>query len=207
MTMDFKIPTINIRMQIRERRNLYLWQESRIGKIIIYKSSNCWLYRPLEDSPLRKYDSEMLYERDKENSPCLSNGIEPYSPPCFETKRQILTLKRSYERPAYDLTRSYERPARMMEPFISKRDNVQVQMELNPVEIPVSPWTEEHNENSPCCQDKSEEEVRSMCMFNNSVDLGSEKAESNRQNMKNSNEISIEEASIDRIGKVYFDNI
>lgn len=46
-----------------------------------------------------------------------------------------------------------------------------------------------------------------MCMFNNSVDLGSEKAESNRQNMKNSNEISIEEASIDRIGKVYFDNI
>jgi hypothetical protein len=40
-------------------------------------------------------------------------------------------------------------------------------------------------------------------MFNNSVDLESEKAESNRQNMKSSNELSIQEASVDRIGKTY----
>jgi hypothetical protein len=97
------------------------------------------LYRPLENSPHRKYESEMFYEGNKENSPCLSNGIEPYSPPCFETEKPILKLKRSNEKPTYELSRSYERPAYMMEPIVYKRGNEHVQMELNPIEIPISP--------------------------------------------------------------------
>jgi hypothetical protein len=121
---------------------------------------------------------EMRYEADKENSPCLSNGIAPYSPPSFVAEKPMLEHKQSYRS-----------PIPFTELNIHKRDTGYVLKELNPIEHPISPCSEERFETSGRLPINIEalvddvNEVKSICMFNNSVDSLREVPQSNSENI------------------------
>jgi hypothetical protein len=186
-------------MLIQLRKSHRHWLVNHTGTSIIIISLLNWFYRPIEESPHQKYEHETTYEGDKENSPCLSNGIEAYSPPSFVD-----------EKPMLEHRKMYRSPVPFAELNIHTRDTRHVQKELNPIEHPISPCSEEPFEATGrlpiniAALIEDANDAKSICMFNDSL---RELPQSNSENISNNISNNISKNSSKNISKGSIKNI
>jgi len=117
------------------------------------------IYSGLKNSPHPRYSPEISNTDDKENDGNYSNVIQPYSPPQFHSEKRRDELK---------------------PPIFGQYEPDRVQRELIPIEHPISPDQNSSNGYNPNMypsvmdlgsgSDKKEDEIKSMWMFNNSID-------------------------------------